>query len=394
MADKRLSVALAAAALLAFCVASLESAGPAIGKNPIRLRAVQQADYSYELRADNDLILPSRLTVTPMKVQGLTWDQDNPYTVRLEAGDKDRLLFTVRPIEGATKISLGFQYAYSIGGDPVDARPEDYAYLLPFEHGTKHKLDQGYWGKASHSDPLIVYSLDFEMPIGTPVCAARAGLVFDFRSDSNSGGTSAAYLQSANYIRIRHDDGTVAEYAHLKQGGVAVRVGQRVEAGEVIGYSGNTGYSSGPHLHFDVSVPNLLGQLQTRPSSFLGLDGQAETLVDGRYYYSFHPGMPAFEARFGADLRAQDFSGYAGKADPAPKPALRTESYDDTRVLYIGNGTKDRVTLKITMSLRNLVSEPSFPLELSLEPGTEAFLCVLKPIEASSPFGYQIGWSY
>ena len=55
-------------------------------------------------------------------------------------------------------------------------------------------------------------------------------------------------------MRIVHDDGTMALYAHLREGGVLVRVGQRVEKGQQIGLSGNTGFTSGPHLHFALQV--------------------------------------------------------------------------------------------------------------------------------------------
>jgi murein DD-endopeptidase MepM/ murein hydrolase activator NlpD len=62
------------------------------------------------------------------------------------------------------------------------------------------------------------------------------------------------YAGRANLIRVLHDDGTMAMYAHLKADGVLVRPGQRVQAGDVIGLSGNTGFTSGPHLHFAVQA--------------------------------------------------------------------------------------------------------------------------------------------
>ena len=62
------------------------------------------------------------------------------------------------------------------------------------------------------------------------------------------------YGGRANYVRILHDDGTMGLYAHLRPEGVLVRVGQRVRQGQQIGLSGNTGFTSGPHLHFAVQV--------------------------------------------------------------------------------------------------------------------------------------------
>ena len=71
---------------------------------------------------------------------------------------------------------------------------------------------------------------------------------------SKAGLTKKAYGGRANFVRILHDDGTMALYAHLKTDGVLVRVGQQVQAGQQIGLSGNTGFTTGPHLHFAVQV--------------------------------------------------------------------------------------------------------------------------------------------
>jgi murein DD-endopeptidase MepM/ murein hydrolase activator NlpD len=93
------------------------------------------------------------------------------------------------------------------------------------------------------------------MPRGTPVVAARAGVVIDATLNHEEGGFDMRFLDKANTVAIVHDDGTVAEYAHLSPSPGFVGVGQRVQAGDLIGHSGNTGYSSGPHLHFIVSKP-------------------------------------------------------------------------------------------------------------------------------------------
>jgi murein DD-endopeptidase MepM/ murein hydrolase activator NlpD len=70
--------------------------------------------------------------------------------------------------------------------------------------------------------------------------------------DFSRGGTEERLRKRANLIFILHADGTIARYLHLQRGGAHVEVGDRVAAGDLIGFSGNTGYSQGPHLHFDV----------------------------------------------------------------------------------------------------------------------------------------------
>ena len=90
--------------------------------------------------------------------------------------------------------------------------------------------------------------MDIAMPEGTPIIAARGGLVV--KTENNQAGRGSD--PSGNFVRVLHDDGTQGVYLHLKQGSVSVRDGQRVGVGSLLGLSGNTGNSSGPHLHFVV----------------------------------------------------------------------------------------------------------------------------------------------
>lgn len=92
-------------------------------------------------------------------------------------------------------------------------------------------------------------AVDRAMPVGTVVCAAREGTVVALRQDSTLGVSNPKFISSGNFVIIRHDDNTFAEYGHLKRKGVLTWLGQRVAAGAVIGFSGGTGYSTGPHLH-------------------------------------------------------------------------------------------------------------------------------------------------
>lgn len=141
----------------------------------------------------------------------------------------------------------------SIPGDP-SAQPEDVAYLLPLRQRTL-RIDQGYDGRFSHVDAQNRYALDFAAEEGTPVVAAREGVVMQVESDFDKAGLNLEkYGGRANFVRIVHDDGTMALYAHLSPEGVLVRVGQRVRSGQQIGLSGNTGFTTGPHLHFAVQV--------------------------------------------------------------------------------------------------------------------------------------------
>lgn len=134
------------------------------------------------------------------------------------------------------------------------AAPEDFQYRVPLQLPTP-RVDQGYGGRFSHEDPQNRFAIDFAAPEGTPVLAAREGVVMQVESDFDKAGLDREeYGGRANFVRIVHDDGSMALYAHLKPEGVLVRVGQRVRTGQQIGLSGNTGFTTGPHLHFVVQI--------------------------------------------------------------------------------------------------------------------------------------------
>jgi murein DD-endopeptidase MepM/ murein hydrolase activator NlpD len=140
-----------------------------------------------------------------------------------------------------------------------------YIYSLPFQDHKKVFLIQGYESKIfSHKGER---ALDFKVKQGTKICAAREGVVIALREDSDKGGLKQENLSDGNYISIKHSDGSVAHYWHLQKDGAMVSVGDAVKTGQLIGLSGNTGYSSFPHLHFEVQGYDGSGnykQLATR----------------------------------------------------------------------------------------------------------------------------------
>lgn len=140
-----------------------------------------------------------------------------------------------------------------VPGDPR-ARPRDVEYGYPLQTRAL-RIEQGWGGRHSHADVENRYAVDFAAPVGTAVLAAREGRVMQLESDFHeTGHDSGSDGARANYVRILHDDGSMAVYAHLQADGVLVRSGQQVRRGQQVGWSGNTGYSGGPHLHFVVQV--------------------------------------------------------------------------------------------------------------------------------------------
>lgn len=146
-----------------------------------------------------------------------------------------------------------FRYAAVIG-DPAAVADARVVYRWPFPVGVDARLSQGFHGP-THNEGYSDYAIDLAVPEGTPVLAARAGVVVYLEDRYfESGLDPAKFRDRANAVRILHDDGSMATYAHLYPKSIDLEPGQRVEAGEQIGLSGNTGYSSGPHLHFVLQV--------------------------------------------------------------------------------------------------------------------------------------------
>ena len=133
----------------------------------------------------------------------------------------------------------------AVFGDPSQS-----PYILPYPVGESYRLMQGYcYSEGGHRNQL---AYDFETPVGTPVIAARSGLVMKVHGDLPDEGKQPESGQH-NHVMIKHDDGTVAFYAHLKQNSILVKVGDHVSQGQPIAASGNSGNTQGlPHLHFGV----------------------------------------------------------------------------------------------------------------------------------------------
>lgn len=161
---------------------------------------------------------------------------------------------------------------------------EDYAYDLPYPKKQTFQLIQGYNGNYSHSNQN---ALDFKMPEGTEILAARDGFVTQVKFDSKTGCASKECANQGNFVRIIHSDGTFAEYYHLLFNSSKIKVGDKVDKGQAIALSGNTGFSNGPHLHFMVYLPTnkKIQRKNTLKTKFITKKkGEVTFLKSGNYY--------------------------------------------------------------------------------------------------------------
>ncbi|EMY75946.1 peptidase, M23 family [Leptospira weilii serovar Ranarum str. ICFT] len=218
---------------------------------------------------------------------------------------------------------------YVRAGDVDVSKDRNVTYRLPFEIASR--VGQGYNGKTTHSGEFS-YALDFALPEGSSVIAARGGLVIATEDKFHSGGITPFFKDKANFIRILHKDGSIAEYGHLKHKGVLVQVGQVVKTGEKIGFSGNTGFSSAPHLHFHVLKPTMDFQtLESFPTSFETDEGVLDELKSGVVYWNPSNALPAGKIFFEEDLKIcsefvqQKLSDCEEKFNPQKRPILALE---------------------------------------------------------------------
>jgi murein DD-endopeptidase MepM/ murein hydrolase activator NlpD len=198
---------------------------------------------------------------------------DPPLPARLVLpGRSETRAAHITPVDPAA--SFGYQLSYSsMPGDYRARQAPGARYQLPFAHGLLFPVAQAFGGSASHTDKQNYYAVDIVMPVGTPVLAARDGVVMTVDNDFFGAGLDMKlYGDRANNIRIVHADGTMAVYAHLELESARVSVGDRVRAGQELALSGDTGYTSGPHLHFCVQV-NANMQIISVPFEFTGPDG-------------------------------------------------------------------------------------------------------------------------
>lgn len=236
----------------------------------IRLETERLEDGRSDIVVHNLTGGPMEVEVRLAQVTNIVSDPPLPRRVVIEGGRSARMA-TTRVADPRQDAS--FQVAAEgVPGDPRGV-PQDVAYRLPFESGTRYAIGQAFNGRFSHTDVQNRHAVDIGVEEGTPVVAARDGVVVQVERDFfESGGDRERLASRANYVRVMHEDDTMAVYAHLAYESVLVQPGDVVLAGERIGRAGATGFATGPHLHFVVQRNDGM-RLRSIPFRFAGPDG-------------------------------------------------------------------------------------------------------------------------
>lgn len=224
----------------------------------VHLDTVRHA-AGHTLRVHNELFAPVEIELRLEAVANAVGAPDQPLRWILPPRSQIRLL-TLAPRDPSQPLRYTPKLSHALG-DPR-LLPKPYRYPLPWVGGP-FRQSQGAKGLYSHFTAKGRYAVDIAMPEGTPILAAREGVVVS-TLNSQAG---AAPNPAGNFVRILHDDGTMGVYLHLMRHSVLVAEGQRVQVGTPLARSGNTGNSSGPHLHF-VIQRNVGLALESIPYDF------------------------------------------------------------------------------------------------------------------------------
>ena len=258
-------------ATLVCCLPLLSS--PAIGEPVCDADAIcideDRIDDTTRLVVENRTEFPLTYTIR-VRTRNMSSGGPTKITRTLPGGETD-VAFELIATGGGSPARYRFSYDWTVG-DKDAIHNEDYLYRLPYAEGESYRVIQGFGSRFSHTG-LEQFAIDFLMVEGTPVHAARDGVVARVEERHSKGCWEDGCGKYANYVVVLHDDGTTGEYYHLKQNGALVDVGERVYAGQKIALSGNTGHTTVPHLHFAVYRAADWGNTQSVPIRFASADG-------------------------------------------------------------------------------------------------------------------------
>ena len=247
-----------------------------VDKNKLPYLETKRANGKIHYIAHNPLLAPVQCFLTDKET-------NNKFSMVVLKPLSSETLFKQQ--NSRLKREVYFNYVL---GDP-ETEPTITSILPPFIDYKPMRVSQSFNGKFSHSRRDNRYAVDISMPVGTKITAVKEGLVIHTKDDyAHSGISSPFFFDKANLVEILHDDGTFALYGHLLLGGVHVKVGDKVSAGQVIGLSGNTGYSTGPHLHFVIRY-NDNGKTSAVPFKFLQTDNKPITPKAGAWLLPYLP---------------------------------------------------------------------------------------------------------
>jgi len=232
------------------------------------------------LHASNEFHAPIEMVLGLDELRNVSLPPPGQSLRFLVPPQREMVLLTFTADEGVTAPLIAYRYQYLVG-DPEAEHDPPRPYRVPYAIASRHTVSQAFPYATTHTTADSMYAVDISMPIGTNIYAARDGIVFEVASTNFKAGLDPEVDGDlANVVRILHDDGTYSVYAHLNWNTIRVRPGDEVRRGQYIADSGNTGFSTGPHLHFAV-IRNAGMKPESLPIVFEGRDGTEVTAERG-----------------------------------------------------------------------------------------------------------------
>ncbi len=239
-----------------------------------------RGDGVVDFQVENLKTFDVTITIT-MNAENMLLPEELPYTETISAKSAIKM-FRISVKDRNKSSKYGYHIDWTRGSKYAE-HDEAYVYKLPYATGSFYRISQGYNERFSHNESSR-FAVDFSMHEGTPVHAAREGRVVDVRAFNDIGGPTQDFADYSNYIIIQHSDGTLGEYHHLQKNGVEVSIGESVLKGQHVGYSGNTGFSSNPHLHFGVYKSYDGNKRTSIPVKFNSTQGIISSPLKGHSY--------------------------------------------------------------------------------------------------------------
>ncbi|MCI0434976.1 MAG: M23 family metallopeptidase, partial [Gemmatimonadetes bacterium] len=190
------------------------------------------AGSSVELVVDNACFCPAEIAVRllePVNVSGF----EEESLRQVVPARRETVLAILKPTDWQQPMSFGHEYRALLGEPAVKHAPEE-PYRAPFALAREFRVTQAYPSQVTHVDAASAYAVDFAMPVGTQIYAARAGTVIEVASQFFEASTDPERARRANVVRVLHADGTMGLYAHLNWDSIRVRPGQIIARGEYI----------------------------------------------------------------------------------------------------------------------------------------------------------------
>lgn len=212
---------------------------------------------------------------------------------------------------------------------------------IPFPAGEEVRVTQAYHGYETHRND-VAYAVDFACERGAPVVASRSGVVWSVRDDSTESCPHEECVDDANYVILDHGDGTFSTYYHLHHRGAVVEPGDRVCRGQLLGQCGDTGFATGPHLHFSV----VDSRWHTIPAVFEETrDTSAGVLLPRHEYVSQNERKPYCEANDYSSLGGDAFIHRGIELDSEIPTRIRSRDERTTRFEGTYHGDRSHVAV-------------------------------------------------